>query len=222
MRVVVIAFVAIFTLFSSSCTPTLPTIEQSELSDSTKLIRTSNDGWYPNEKIIWNKGLLDRYPDYTHREGITSGGNKYTYFNDGAGHVAPISPKNVIDKWNFSCPIDDITDKVKCELKSRDANIVIFFNPNLTPITICIIGHDFPGRTGAIRVDKNKAIRTNTDGCIAASRIYKQMLAGKETTVRMVTWPDDYNRDTSNSLSGFPESVQLWKFVRDNLARLSF
>jgi hypothetical protein len=69
----------------------------------------------------------------------------------------------------------------------------------------CIIGHDFPGRRGMIRVDSHSAISTDGDGCVyggTARRLQNQLVSGSRLITRRVEWPYDSNRDKEILISG--------------------
>src|SRR3546814_15555887 len=63
--------------------------------------------------------------------------------------------------------------------------------------SVCIMGHDFPGRRGAIRVDKNAPFATSEGGCVSSPILLKQMMTGNKAAVRSVKWPNDYEVDAT-------------------------
>lgn len=114
-----------------------------------------------------------------------------------------------------------MNDKRKCTATSYKANLMIFYGFSATPQSVCILGHDFPGRTGAIRVDGGAPVPTNTDGCAPAS-LAAQLASGSSVTTRRVEWPYDYSRDETASIQGAGETMQLITFIRENVDRLTF
>lgn len=105
-------------------------------------------------------------------------------------------------EWQAACKKDAMTDKVSCTLTQFDSHIVMSLNGANKPTWVCIFSHDFPGKTGAIRVDQNKAIVTDRDGCVPGEPIFAQMRNGKTIKTQYVQWPDEVRVDASGTLSG--------------------
>jgi len=164
------------------------------------------DGFRPGEEIILGTTSISggagqlsiEVPIVYHAGRIEEIGAYYRFFKDGSGGV---------DGWSTSCKTDKITDKSSCTLTSNDAKIIVIYTGSGKPRGACAFGHDFPGRVGALRVDQNKPIRTNVDGCISGSNLHRflaQMRNGSTTVARAVEWPYDYNRDTTADNSKRP------------------
>ncbi len=169
--------------------------------------------WYPGEtKVV--QDLIGKVT--VSRQGITPSGSTYRYYSDGSGSVT-----NGAASWSLSCKVDKISDQKKCEITNHHADLFINYGSSPSPRWICSIQHDFPGRTGAIRVDGNKAMTTDTDGCVPGSRI-SQFLAGKSVTVRSVKWPYDYDRDSTGPLTGLKDAMDLVTHIRANISNISF
>lgn len=109
------------------------------------------------------------------------------------------------------CSKDRVTDATTCRMNilpqstSNDGGLFQTVNANGSILTSCIIGHDFPGRTGAIRVDGNPAISTNSEGCLTGStarRLERQLIGGSKLVTRRVEWPYDYSRDKEMLIDG--------------------
>jgi len=118
------------------------------------------------------------------------------------------------DSWSVGCPIDAMTDRKKCTIEGpthRAARIMVFYGNSQAPQSICIIGHDFPGRTGQIRVDSNPAVTTDRDGCVAPSQVFGQLKVGSKFTTRSYKWPNDWPVDESANLAGFGKAVEVMR-----------
>ena len=126
-----------------------------------------------------------------------------------------ISPIAAASEWEQACKTDSMTDKVTCQLQSKQAKILVLFEgKKRTPTYICIYAHDFPGREGAIRVDKNKAVDTTNDGCVDAGALLQQMKRGRTVRVQAYEWPDDFPKDFQGSLTGFADAVSTLRGAR--------
>src|SRR3546814_18269447 len=80
----------------------------------------------------------------------------------------PICAELTGEGWSVKCEIDPITDANKCSLTAR--NLFLYMGSATTVQSVCIMGHDFPGRRGAIRVDKNAPFATSEGGCVSSPR----------------------------------------------------
>lgn len=83
-------------------------------------------------------------------------------------------------------------------------------------LSSCIIGHNFPGRIGAIRVDSNLVIMTNRKGCISgatANILEKQLKNGRTLITRRVEWPYNYSQDKEMLIEGsFSVAQELYRW----------
>jgi hypothetical protein len=134
---------------------------------------------------------------------------------------AALSPQR--PNWLGGCSTDKLTDKDECKINiipqarkingglhqsvSRDGDIKY----------ACILGHDFPGRRGMIRIDGNPAIETNNDGCVSgrkATDLQSQLIAGSLLITRRVEWPYSGSVDKEMIISGgFASARALYKFT---------
>src|SRR3546814_9826376 len=73
--------------------------------------------------------------------------------------------------WSVKCEIDPITDANKWSLTAR--NLFLYMGSATTVQSVCIMGHDFPGRRGAIRVDKNAPFATSEGGCVSSPMLLR-------------------------------------------------
>lgn len=175
--------------------------------------RTLSDGWMPGEHL---EGSQSGNVWVTRREGRTKQGFAYSIFPDGSGGVDTPS-----SNWTVACRVDAISDQRKCNLTNADRAIIVVFGTAKTAQSVCIVQHDFPGRVGALRVDKNPAITTDENGCVSGS-FAKQLLTGREVTTRSVKWPYDYNVDETGLIGAYGEAEALMQFIRVNISKLSF
>lgn len=122
------------------------------------------------------------------------------------------SPANA---WEVSCRTDPISDAKSCTVAYYNASVAIFFIDSPEPTSVCLLGHNFPGKIGAIRIDKQKAFDVPEDECVAASQILPQMLKGKMITTRRYKWPEEAPYDITAELKGLPQAIAkaktLWK-----------
>lgn len=180
-----------------------------------------SDGWQPGERIIpspptTNPGLVVG----PSRQGTTPDGLKYTMYPDGSGSIANPAG-DILNGWSIDCQKDAMNDRRDCSLTSHEARIFISYDFGASPRWVCLLGHDFPGRTGEIRVDKSRSQRTDTDGCVTGTYV-AEMVKGTTVTTRLVKWPYDYSNDGTGSLQGLPSALGLITFIRANIDKLSF
>lgn len=151
-------------------------------------------------------------------------GAKYRLYSDGSGRVH--LGDGPVEGWSIGCETDKITDERRCSITSYDAGILVGYTGQGEPRFACVVKHDFPGRVGALRVDRNEPIITNREGCIAGGKLRRflaQMRSGSSTVARSVQWPYDYNRDaTADDTPLFRYAEELLRFGVRNAARLSF
>lgn len=183
------------------------------------------DGFRPGEEIILGRPRSLTGERIVHHAGrIGALGAKYSFFDDGSGGVD--FGDGTLRGWHTGCTTDKITDKRRCSLTSYEAKITVHYTGSGSPRSACVYKHDFPGRVGALRVDQNKPIRTNVEGCISGSnlnRFLAQMRNGTTTVARAVHWPYDYNRDaTADDTPLFRYAEELLLFNIENISRLSF
>lgn len=129
-------------------------------------------------------------------------------FPDGSASVS--RSQNVLDKsWSIDCRVDQMNDKRDCSITSKTGGPFIYYGNASNPQSVCILGHDFPGRTGQIRIDKGSPVSTDNEGCVRASSILPQMRTGKTFLSRWVKWPYDYSRDDSYDLDGLNKAMEV-------------
>lgn len=167
------------------------------------------DGWQPGETLVRSARS---------RSGTTPEGYAYTIH---AGGTASLTGGG--NSWTLDCSKDAMSDQRNCALHAGAGNgVFIYFSPSGEPQTFCVFGHNFPGRSGAVRMDSGSPVLTDDRGCIPASRVVPKMLSASSVTTRRVEWPNDWNVDTTTSLAGFSRSVELGRFITKNIDRLAF
>lgn len=168
-----------------------------------------SDGWQPGETLFRN--ALSRF-------GTTPEGYDYSFSEGGKASLSGGG-----NKWTIDCSKDAISDRRNCSLHAGlGSGVFLHFNTAGEPQTFCVFGHDFPGRTGAIRVNSGAPVFTDQEGCVPASRVVPKMLAGTSITTRRVEWPNDWNVDHTLSLAGFSRAAELAKFLTLNIDRVAF
>ncbi|MBQ0716923.1 MAG: hypothetical protein KBT76_05870 [Sulfitobacter litoralis] len=147
------------------------------------------------------------------RVGTLPSGRSYYIFRDGTTRVLV---NGEAFPWVSGCKTDAISDANECQYSNIEAKFFATRTPSGEMKGFCILGHDFPGRRGAVRVDKNRAFTTDTDGCLSTNQtraLQSQLMNGQVLSVRYVEWPYDYNKDTTYRLSGsFGEIYNLTKW----------
>lgn len=178
-----------------------------------------DDGLLPGEIVRvssnarWREGRND------------ANGASYRYFPDGSGSFYFSGQENSLPEWTLRCRPDAITDLYDCNMYNSGARISAWYGNDNRLDSICVIGHDFPGRVGAIRVSGNQAMRTNTEGCIrgsAARALANQLREGGEVISRRVEWPYDRSRDKQHTVRGFSFAEEMLGFLRYRLSSVSF
>mgnify|MGYP001611585955 CR=1 FL=1 len=149
------------------------------------------------------------------RTGTTPSGSPYRYASDGSGYVLKPGAELTGEGWSVKCEIDPITDANKCSLTAR--NLFLYMGSATTVQSVCIMGHDFPGRRGAIRVDKNAPFATSEGGCVSSPALLKQMMTGNKAAVRSVKWPNDYDVDATVEIGPLQEALSLVLYLKRNL-----
>ena len=119
-------------------------------------------------------------------------------------------------RWHAECKKDGIDDKVQCQLTDAGSNLLFFSEDSDTLQSVCVFTNDFPGRSAAIRVDKNRAIITGDDGCTSAKALLSQLKKGKKILTQSYQWPDDFPQEATGETLGFMEEFQKIPSLRKN------
>lgn len=180
-----------------------------------------SNGWYPGERLYPPKaGTIPTMNMPAYRRGTTPDGFTYTIYPDGSGGIKGLQ-HGPAEGWSIDCTRDAMNDRRECKLTSYKARLLVYYGFAANPESVCIIGHDFPGRTGAIRVDSGTPVNTNRDGC-APARVAAQLASGSMVTTRRVEWPYDYHKDETASLAGAKAAMDLVSYMRNNVDKLTF
>lgn len=153
-----------------------------------------------------------------YRHGRTPAGNEYKYFQDGSGSLSRPGRKSNQSEWMMKCKTDAMTDVETCSLRNYDAKLTLWFDSSNIIDEACVIGHDYPGRRGAIRVDALPPVTTMPNGCIRSPALIQQILNGKKITTRAVTFPNDYSVDTVMEIGPVVEAMALLRYIQINRA----
>nr|WP_325265577.1 hypothetical protein [uncultured Rhizobium sp.] len=181
---------------------------------SSGSVRPAGIAWFPGETVSATKGYGD---PIISRKGVTPEGFEYAIYQDGSAGL-----ETGVRKWSVSCKADAMTDIRQCSLSSHDdPSLFIDFAAKEQAQALCLLGHDFPGRIGGIRIDKNAAHDTDDQGCLPWASV-PEITVGKTITTRSYKWPYDYPVDRSGALLGLNRASELVTFIQNNLEKLSF
>lgn len=92
---------------------------------------------------------------------------------------------------------------------------VIDENANI--LRSCVTGHDYPGRTAAIRIDKNKPFYTDTNGCIGRPttiRLQSELISGSILLVEYNEWPKGFNSRKSLIDGRLEGALKLYRWAK--------
>ncbi len=179
------------------------------------------DGWRVDEVLFEaeHDSPLAAMNLPAHRTGVTENGFTYTIYPDGSAGLR--LGQNAVAEWSIDCSKDKMSDQRNCTVTSSKNNIQIMYGPAGVAKQICIIDHDFPNRLGAIRIDNEEPISTDTDGCISG-KFENKLTQASSVTTRSVKWPYDHHRDRKNPLKGLKTAIGLKDYVLSNIDDMSF
>ncbi len=127
---------------------------------------------------------------------------------DGSGSVS--RSKDIFEPhWSFFCQVDAMSDQRMCVFHRGLGGLFISYGGQPAPQSICVFGHDFPGRIAMIRVDKLPPVETDLSGCTSAKPLLDQLIAGSNVTVRRYEWPRDWPVDETSTLDGFHMTMKV-------------
>lgn len=133
------------------------------------------------------------------------------------------------DTWSFRIKNDEMTDEQKISVRrypykmtdqfgeiKLDSNVYLWINlSNAHREVLCVAGHDFPGKTAMIRVDKNDPIETNKNGCLhLSSSLDDQLRKGNTLIIRGYHWPFDGAETREVSLGGYIKTTEFLRARR--------
>ena len=108
------------------------------------------------------------------------------------------------DTWSFHIKTDEMTDEQQITVSKyawkineqfgemrMDSNIYLWMIlTDKNSEVLCVAGHDYPGMTGMIRVDKNPPLETRENGCLELTKdLDDQLRSGSQITIRGSHFP---------------------------------
>ena len=124
------------------------------------------------------------------------------------------------DEWSFHIRIDEMTDEQTITVTKKVFKISEEFGVNMASSSIslfinltdrnyeslCVLGHDYPGMTGMIRVDKNPPLETRESGCLELTKdLDGQLRSGDIITIRGSNFPYRAPETQVIDLGGYSE-----------------
>ncbi len=96
--------------------------------------------------------------------------------------------------WNADCKTNPMSDRLDCTV-NYDHTIRLSGASLNKLTTLCLIDHDFPGRSAAIRIDGGKQIDLGEDGCANSQALVKKLLNANSVAISYVEWPYDSRKN---------------------------
>ena len=82
---------------------------------------------------------------------------------------------------------------------------------------VCVISHDFPGRSARLRVDQGRIYTTGESGCLSgasARSIVAEARRGSVLNADYVEWPYEVRRETTATVGPTLDlALKLWSHV---------
>ena len=142
-------------------------------------------------------------PDGSHI-GNTLDGTKYAYFemSDRRGLRASLINQGTekyerymyfamsSGDWGLHCEENPMTDRMSCRLTYNTSVRLIGSSPTQLS-TLCLVDHDFPGRSASIRINGGSVINLGEDGCKRSSTLVDDFLSADSVSISFVRWPYD-------------------------------
>lgn len=148
----------------------------------------------------------------------------YTYLISPSGHVlggsidgpatAPGLAMDDPDRWVVVANRDRMTDQVQWSIRHYQTGLMLSVNSSGRITSVCIIGSNFPGRSGMVRVGNNTAIAVPNDcSSRAGPTLQAQLLLGGRLLVRRYEWPYDYGQDKEGTADNFDKAFELFRWL---------
>ncbi len=133
------------------------------------------------------------------------------------------------DQWSFRIKLDEMTDEQKITVGRNayaiseqfgemqlEASISLFLILNDKDNEyLCVLGHDFPGMTGMVRVDKAPPLETEENGCMELTKdLDNQLRSGSKITIRGSKFPYRGAETHEINLGGYAEVTDLLRSRR--------
>ena len=130
-------------------------------------------------------------------------------FPEGAAWVR-LSEDVFANYWSIDCHKDIMSDQRNCVIKSWSGGPRIFFEKQNIR-SICVTGHDYPGRIALIRFGADQPVQTNVVGCTNSAKVINKITSDEVIYTRHVRWPYDRNVDKTIRLDGLAKAVSVAK-----------
>ena len=151
-------------------------------------------------------------------------GTPYTYLISPSGHVlngtidgpenAPGLAIDDPDRWVIVANRDRMTDQVQWSIRHYQTGLMLSVNSAGRITSVCVIGSNFPGRSGMLRVGNNSAIAVPNDcNSRVGATLQAQLLQGGPLLVRRYEWPYDYGQDKEGIADNFDKAVELFRWL---------
>lgn len=150
-------------------------------------------------------------------------GLSYEYMTDGAGDVVngvvdgpaigPGYASSDPDRWVITAKRDKMTDRTSWYLNHYQTGLMLGLDSRGEIVAACLIGADFPGRSIAIRVGNNPAIRLEERCAPPPARLQAELEAGGRLITRGYEWPNDFPKDKEGLANGFGAALKLYAFL---------
>ena len=118
------------------------------------------------------------------------------------------------DRWVVLFQRDKMTDAVSWYIHHYQTGLMLRMTRLGRISAICLVGSDFPGRSGAVRVGSAPAILVPTDcTTVGTAALQGNLMKGGRLLVRKYQWPYDYGQDGEGSADNFDKMILLFKYL---------
>lgn len=118
------------------------------------------------------------------------------------------------DRWVVVANRDEMTDVTRWYVHHYQTGLMLGINRTGNLTSVCIVGSDFPGRIGAVRVGDNRAIPISNNCSLAAAPLLQaQLTRGGRLLVGKYEWPYDFRKDTEGSANNFAKIIKLYRWL---------
>jgi hypothetical protein len=172
-----------------------------------------DDGFSPGEQIWIDTSGLVRPAQ--HRVGMLP--NKRYGYKFGADRSVFVDPDQAHESVFVACRRDRISGRSSCFMDVGFSNLKFIITAKGQATGACVMGHDFPGRAAAIRVEGHEMIRTAESGCVGggtATTLLRQLSSARTLHVQGVEWPYDAGKTRTMQIDGKVSlALNIWKFT---------
>lgn len=181
---------------------------------NTVVTDVSRDDGFRRGEQIWID-TSGRVRPSAHRVGVVPNA-RYGY-KYGADRSVFVDPDNASESVFVACRREQISGRSSCFMNVGFSNLKIGISPNGRAASACVMGHDFPGRAAAIRVEGYAMIRTAESGCVGASSaatLLRQLSSARTLHIQRVEWPYDVGKTRTMHINGkVAAALNIWKFT---------